>query len=122
MRPYFCPIMNRAAWLAKNVPPFRHREIVILNRHVLGGVSSAIPALFTKVIERPKCATPSIMHRALNLIEVGHIHLQRDDTAPHRADLVGQPRIRMKVPQPQCHVCPGVCKRQKIAQDRGLLL
>ena len=70
------------------------------------------------------------MHCALNLIEVGHIHLQRDGAPAQRPDFGGQPRIRMDVPQPQCHVGPGVGERQRNrpakaagrAGDKGYLI
>jgi hypothetical protein len=55
----------------------------------------------------------SILHGAMNLIEVGHIHLQRDGTATQRPDFVEQPGIGMDVAQPQCHVRAGVSERQR---------
>jgi hypothetical protein len=55
----------------------------------------------------------SIFHGALNLIEIGHIHLQSERTAAQGLDFGEQPRIRIDVPQPQCYVCPGVGKRQR---------
>ncbi len=55
----------------------------------------------------------SVMHGAMHLIEVGHIHLQREGAAAQRPDFVDQPRIRMDIAQPQSHVRPGVGERQR---------
>ena len=115
MRPYFCPIIESCGSLAReecSLNVHRHREIVILNRDALGGITWCDACVVHKDVEAAK-VRDSIMHCALNLIEVGHIHLQRDSTATQRPDFVEQPRIRMDVPQPQCHVRPGMGERQR---------
>src|SRR5438034_500497 len=60
MRPRFCRIITRpAAWLAKNVP-FRLTARVrskSFSRTFSAGFSGATPALFTRMSNRPKCAT-----------------------------------------------------------------
>src|ERR1035438_1408115 len=83
----------------------RHGEIVILDGDILGGISRRNACVVHKDVEAAKFRD-RIMHGALNLIDLGHIHLQSDGAAPHRPDFSEQPRIRIDVPQPQRYVRP----------------
>jgi hypothetical protein len=53
------------------------------------------------------------MNSALNLLDIGHAHLQGEGTAAHRLDFSDQASIPNNVPQAQCDVCASMGQRQR---------
>jgi len=60
----------------------------------------------------------SIFHGALNLIEIGHIHLQSERTAAQGLDFGEQPRIRIDVRNPNATSAPAWASASEIARPR----
>ena len=60
---------------------------------------------------------PELRHRAVDrparLLEVEHVHLQRQRPPPQRGDLVGEPAVLLRSRRPERHVGPGPGQRQR---------
>ncbi len=113
MRPY-CWLIGHRGSLAceEHLTVHGHRQIVVFNSDFLGGISRCDTCVVHEDIEAAE-VRDSVLHCAVNLIQVGHIHLQWDGAAAQGLDFVGQPSIGLDVTQAQGHIRAGMGARAR---------